>query len=142
MSLRILIVEDDRYIRESISELLTDEGHTVVCAENGARALSELEAMPQAPDLILRAGAGGASSAAASLTAGLPGWGAATASPIPRPSSAVPHRIDEAPAAPAWCEAFTPRAPRSGSPRDVQPGRRFDGCQTLWVGWRHVIHAA
>ena len=38
MSRRILVVEDDVYIRESVRELLEDEGHVVVCAENGARA--------------------------------------------------------------------------------------------------------
>ncbi|MFP2906654.1 response regulator [Pyxidicoccus sp. 3LFB2] len=53
MSRRILVVEDDRYIRESIQELLVDEGYTVVCAENGAQALAALEAMRQPPDLIL-----------------------------------------------------------------------------------------
>lgn len=53
MSRRILVVEDDLYIRESVRELLEDEGYTVICAENGARALAELEAMQRLPDLIL-----------------------------------------------------------------------------------------
>ncbi len=53
MSRRILVVEDDRYIRDSLRELLEDEGHTVTCAENGARGLAELEAMRPSPDLIL-----------------------------------------------------------------------------------------
>jgi CheY-like chemotaxis protein len=53
MSRRILIVEDDFYIRESVRELLEGEGHTVVSAENGAHALAELEAMKHPPDLIL-----------------------------------------------------------------------------------------
>ena len=53
MSRRILVVEDDLYIRESVRELLESEGHTVFSAENGAHALAELEAMRQPPDLIL-----------------------------------------------------------------------------------------
>jgi CheY-like chemotaxis protein len=53
MSRRILVVEDDRYIREAIRELLENEGHTVICAENGARALAELETQGTGPDLIL-----------------------------------------------------------------------------------------
>lgn len=53
MSRRILVVEDDLYIRESVRELLESEGYTVFAAENGARALEELAAMPQPPDLIL-----------------------------------------------------------------------------------------
>ncbi|MCY1014963.1 response regulator [Pyxidicoccus sp. MSG2] len=53
MSRRILVVEDDVYIRDSIRELLEDEGHTVVCAENGAQAFAELETMRHSPDLIL-----------------------------------------------------------------------------------------
>ncbi|KFE63450.1 response regulator [Hyalangium minutum] len=53
MSRRILVVEDDLYIRESVRELLEGEGHTVFSAENGAHALTELEAMRQPPDVIL-----------------------------------------------------------------------------------------
>ncbi|WP_164016863.1 response regulator [Pyxidicoccus trucidator] len=53
MSRRILVVEDDRYIRDAIRELLEDEGHTVICAENGAQGLAELERMRLSPDIIL-----------------------------------------------------------------------------------------
>ncbi len=50
---RILLVEDDLYIRESVCELLESEGHSVIAAENGARALLVLESMFPLPDLIL-----------------------------------------------------------------------------------------
>lgn len=49
----ILVVEDDFYIRESIREVLEEEGHTVVCAEHGAQALAALETMQTCPDVIL-----------------------------------------------------------------------------------------
>jgi CheY-like chemotaxis protein len=50
---RILVVEDDLYIRESVREILEEEGHIVFCAENGACGLAELELMAPLPDLIL-----------------------------------------------------------------------------------------
>ncbi|RKH21054.1 response regulator [Corallococcus praedator] len=53
MSRCILVVEDDFYIRESIRELLEEEGHTVVCADHGAHALTLLETLRPPPDLIL-----------------------------------------------------------------------------------------
>jgi CheY-like chemotaxis protein len=49
---RILVVEDDHAIRESIAELLADEGYAVACAANGAEALDLLMA-DAAPSLIL-----------------------------------------------------------------------------------------
>ena len=49
---RILVVEDDQDIRESLKELLEDEGYEVSAAEDGVRALLLLE-QGQAPDLIL-----------------------------------------------------------------------------------------
>jgi len=49
---RILVVEDDSAIRQSLAELLEDEGFEVTCAANGAEALSTL-AMGAAPSLIL-----------------------------------------------------------------------------------------
>ena len=49
----ILVVEDDFYIRESIREVLEEEGHTVVCVEHGAQALAMLETMKTCPDVIL-----------------------------------------------------------------------------------------
>ena len=36
MSHWILVVDDDRDIRDTMCELLTDDGHQVACAENGA----------------------------------------------------------------------------------------------------------
>ncbi|NOK17166.1 response regulator [Corallococcus carmarthensis] len=53
MTRRILVVEDDFYIREAVRELLEDEGHTVDCAENGAQGLAMLEGMQPLPDVIL-----------------------------------------------------------------------------------------
>jgi CheY-like chemotaxis protein len=46
---RVLLVEDDRAIRETIAELLEAEGYGVRCAGNGAEALALLasEAPPQ-----------------------------------------------------------------------------------------------
>jgi CheY-like chemotaxis protein len=41
----VLVVDDDVAIRETISELLRDEGYEVVCAENGAQALVALGRM-------------------------------------------------------------------------------------------------
>jgi CheY-like chemotaxis protein len=52
MSRRILIVEDDEYIRETVGELLSNAGHSVHLAENGEDALRQLEAMTSLPDLI------------------------------------------------------------------------------------------
>jgi CheY-like chemotaxis protein len=51
--MRVLVVDDDEGIRDSLTELLEDEGHQVMSAENGADALTKLAAMTPAPDLIL-----------------------------------------------------------------------------------------
>jgi CheY-like chemotaxis protein len=40
----VLVVDDDRDIRESICDLLSEEGYVVVTAENGAQALDRLRA--------------------------------------------------------------------------------------------------
>ncbi len=48
----ILVVEDDRDIRDSVVEVLEDAGYTVVSAGDGQAALSALGAGPR-PDLIL-----------------------------------------------------------------------------------------
>src|SRR4051812_43701724 len=48
----VLIVDDDRSIREALSELLADEGYDVRAAEDGQRAL-EICRSPPAPDVIL-----------------------------------------------------------------------------------------
>ena len=50
--LRLLVVEDDENIRESLSDLLRDEGATLATAANGREALDELRAT-KPPDLIL-----------------------------------------------------------------------------------------
>lgn len=51
MAKRILIVEDDIFIRDSLADLLQDEGFTVTTVENGALALESLSNLPL-PDLI------------------------------------------------------------------------------------------
>ncbi|MDA8138099.1 MAG: response regulator, partial [Desulfobacteraceae bacterium] len=40
---RILVVDDEAIARENLAYVLRKEGHTVVCAENGAAALQALE---------------------------------------------------------------------------------------------------
>jgi CheY-like chemotaxis protein len=52
MNRRILVVEDDQYIRESLKDLLESEGYIVSCAVNGQDALDEL-ARSEVPALIL-----------------------------------------------------------------------------------------
>ena len=51
MSLKILLVEDNRQNREMLSRRLTRRGHTVLFAENGAVAVEMAAA--ERPDLIL-----------------------------------------------------------------------------------------
>jgi CheY-like chemotaxis protein len=48
---KILIADDDRLIRVMLTELLSELGHTVVQAENGAEAVA-LHAR-EAPDLLI-----------------------------------------------------------------------------------------
>jgi CheY-like chemotaxis protein len=48
----VLIVDDDRCIREALSELLVDEGYAVKAAEDGQQALEICRSSP-APDVIL-----------------------------------------------------------------------------------------
>jgi CheY-like chemotaxis protein len=50
--LRLLVVEDDETIRESLMDLLQDEGATLATAANGREALEALR-RPPSPDLIL-----------------------------------------------------------------------------------------
>lgn len=40
---KILVVDDERSIRSTLTELLQMEGHTVISASNGAEALQSLE---------------------------------------------------------------------------------------------------
>ena len=48
----ILVVDDDQDIRDTLTELLVDEGYAVVSAAHGGEALSTLRREPR-PDLIL-----------------------------------------------------------------------------------------
>lgn len=48
----VLIVDDDRDIRETMALLLEDCGHRVLCAANGEEALRMLQRGPR-PDLVL-----------------------------------------------------------------------------------------
>ena len=50
--IRVLIVDDDRDIRETLGELLVDEGFAVEAAWNGETALARLEAGFR-PDVIV-----------------------------------------------------------------------------------------
>jgi CheY-like chemotaxis protein len=49
---RILLVEDDHALRETLADVLRDEGYRVACACNGREALDRL-GEDAAPDLIL-----------------------------------------------------------------------------------------
>lgn len=53
MTRRILLVEDDPDIRESIKEVLEDEGYVIAEAGNGLEALEQLRSATELPDLIL-----------------------------------------------------------------------------------------
>ena len=48
----VLVVDDDPYIREALSEVLGDEGYPVATARDGEEALERLGTAP-APSLIL-----------------------------------------------------------------------------------------
>jgi DNA-binding NtrC family response regulator len=52
-TLRVLIVEDELLIRWSIAETLTDAGHTVIEAGNGAAAVQALTAPAEPVDAVL-----------------------------------------------------------------------------------------
>src|SRR5690348_10220063 len=49
---RILLIEDDRGIREVLKCILEDEGYSVVVADNGQRGLEILRSSPT-PDIIV-----------------------------------------------------------------------------------------
>jgi CheY-like chemotaxis protein len=49
---RVLVVDDDAAIRETIYEVLSDEGYEVECAANGRVALEKLDG-PEPPRLVL-----------------------------------------------------------------------------------------
>ena len=48
---RVLVVDDDRAIREALADGLTDEGFSVQVAEDGAQAIQMMAAAP--PDLVV-----------------------------------------------------------------------------------------
>jgi CheY-like chemotaxis protein len=49
----ILVVDDDADIRDTLAQVLEDEGYRVVCASNGLEALEMLRSDPAIPALIL-----------------------------------------------------------------------------------------
>jgi len=49
----VLIVEDDKYIRQSLNTLLSSEGYNVELASNGQEALTLLEHATKLPSLII-----------------------------------------------------------------------------------------
>ncbi len=51
MDEKILIIDDDKYINDMLSEALNDEGYAVLKAYSGTEALLILE--KQRPDLVL-----------------------------------------------------------------------------------------
>jgi CheY-like chemotaxis protein len=50
---RILVVEDDELIRESLVEVLGDNGYEVIGAADGQEALDQLDQLPDPPCLIV-----------------------------------------------------------------------------------------
>lgn len=48
----ILVIDDDKEIRESLHDVLTDEGYTVFMAENGLEGLNFLKNTDQLPCLV------------------------------------------------------------------------------------------
>ena len=53
LPLRVLVVEDEALIRWSITETLTQQGHSVVEAGSAASAIKVLADVPQAFDVVL-----------------------------------------------------------------------------------------
>jgi DNA-binding NtrC family response regulator len=49
--MKILIIDDEKIIRDVVSQLVEDEGHEAECASHGAAALGVLESSPC--DLVL-----------------------------------------------------------------------------------------
>ncbi|TMG51991.1 MAG: response regulator [Chloroflexi bacterium] len=44
---RILVIDDDRMMRELYQEILTRRGHAVILAENGTEGLAKVEENPR-----------------------------------------------------------------------------------------------
>lgn len=53
MAHRVLVVDDDTDIRETVIEVLEENGHTAVGASNGNEALEALRTLDEPPCLIL-----------------------------------------------------------------------------------------
>jgi CheY-like chemotaxis protein len=49
----VLLVEDDRDIREALAETLEDEGFNVITASNGLEALKVIRGLPTHPAVVL-----------------------------------------------------------------------------------------
>jgi CheY-like chemotaxis protein len=49
----VLVVDDDRDIREALSELLEDAGYRAACAENGVQALDWMRSHPGETGVVL-----------------------------------------------------------------------------------------
>jgi CheY-like chemotaxis protein len=49
----VLVVDDDSFVRESLSEALSTRGYSVLEAENGQRALEVLKTVPHFPCLVI-----------------------------------------------------------------------------------------
>jgi CheY-like chemotaxis protein len=54
-SRRVLVIDDDRDLRTTLAQVLTDEGYAVVTAANGAEGLTRLHELHEEsrPDVIL-----------------------------------------------------------------------------------------
>lgn len=50
---RIMVVDDEKFVRESLSRVITGENHEVILASSGEEALNLLEKGPQNPDVII-----------------------------------------------------------------------------------------
>jgi two-component system phosphate regulon sensor histidine kinase PhoR len=51
--IRILVVDDDQYIRDGCARILAKQGWTASCAGDGAQALEEIQGNPNAYDAVL-----------------------------------------------------------------------------------------
>jgi CheY-like chemotaxis protein len=49
----VMVVDDDPFVRESIKEILEDEGYDVITATDGADGLRVLRMLPNAPCVVV-----------------------------------------------------------------------------------------